>query len=226
MSCSRAPNSSLYFLLLILLLSTSVALFYFSTRLEIFPKMYIPRSTVSPPHTHSFVNKPSVAKVFLESDTNNTMFSGDFRRSHNTQTMSPDQAAFISTSAHGLITRENLGAKFTAIKSDRDQPTNPTEHVHQRTSLLIYGADRSGTTFTTKMFAEDPHLFTVYEPLWITSQWNKEDQIQVAHWKRNILDVLKGILSCKFADSQAGTKISFLYTKAVEWCFCEEPIYK
>ena len=85
----------------------------------------------------------------------------------------------------------------------------------RRRSLLIYGADRSGTTFTTKMFAEDPQLLTVYEPLWVTSEWNRKDPIQTTRWKRNILDVLKGILNCKFADSQAGTR--FLHHTQKQW---------
>ena len=92
------------------------------------------------------------------------------------------------------------------------QPTIPAE---RRRSLLIYGADRSGTTFTTKMFATDPQLMTVYEPLWITKRWNKEDSSQIKNWKRNVLDLLKGILSCKFADSPAGIK--FLSQTTKKW---------
>ena len=53
------------------------------------------------------------------------------------------------------------------------QPTIPAE---RRRSLLIYGADRSGTTFTTKMFATDPQLMTVYEPLWITQEMEQRRQ--------------------------------------------------
>ena len=92
------------------------------------------------------------------------------------------------------------------------QPTIPAK---RRRSLLIYGADRSGTTFTTKMFAADPQLMTVYEPLWITSRWNKEDLTQIQNWKRNVLDLLKGILSCKFARSPAGIK--FLSHTTEKW---------
>ncbi|XP_020611804.1 carbohydrate sulfotransferase 3-like [Orbicella faveolata] len=90
------------------------------------------------------------------------------------------------------------------------QPKIPAE---RRRSLLIYGADRSGTTFTTKMFAADPQLMTVYEPLWITKRWNKEDSSQIKNWKRNVLDLLKGILSCKFAESPAGIKFLSQTTK-------------
>lgn len=90
------------------------------------------------------------------------------------------------------------------------QPTMPAK---RRRSLLIYGADRSGTTFTTKMFAADPQLMTVYEPLWITQRWNKEDPTQIRNWKRNVLDLLKGILSCKYAQSPAGIKFLSFTTK-------------
>ena len=90
------------------------------------------------------------------------------------------------------------------------QPKIPAE---RRRSLLIYGADRSGTTFTTKMFAADPQLMTVYEPLWITKRWNKEDSSQIKNWRRNVLDLLKGILSCKFAESPAGIKFLSQTTK-------------
>ena len=92
------------------------------------------------------------------------------------------------------------------------QPNIPAE---RRRSLLIYGADRSGTTFTTKMFVADPQLMTVYEPLWITKRWNKEDSSQIKNWKRNVLDILKGILSCKFAESPAGVK--FLSETTKKW---------
>ncbi|XP_022805483.1 uncharacterized protein LOC111342655, partial [Stylophora pistillata] len=80
----------------------------------------------------------------------------------------------------------------TSTKSvDLVSRTQPERHR----SLLIYGADRLGTTFTTKMFAEDSQLMTVYEPLWITKKWNKEDISQIPNWTKNVLDLLRGILS-------------------------------
>ncbi|CAH3116604.1 unnamed protein product, partial [Pocillopora meandrina] len=90
-----------------------------------------------------------------------------------------------------------------------------TPRPERRRSLLIYGADRSGTTFTTKMFAEDPQLMTVYEPLWITTKWNKEDSSQIPNWTKNVLDLLRGILSCKFAETAAGVK--FLAHTSRQW---------
>ena len=107
---------------------------------------------------------------------------------------------------------ESRQAPLSTKLSPDVQPTIPAE---RRRSLLIYGADRSGTTFTTKMFAADPQLMTVYEPLWITKRWNKEDTSQIKNWKRNVLDLLRGILSCKFAESPAG--IRFLSKTTKKW---------
>lgn len=111
---------------------------------------------------------------------------------------------------------ESRQAVLSTKLSHDVQPTMPAE---RRRSLLIYGADRSGTTFTTKMFAEDPQLMTVYEPLWVTSRWNNEDSTQFTNWKRNVLDLLKGILSCKFADSAAGIKFLSHTTKSWSGAF-------
>lgn len=40
-----------------------------------------------------------------------------------------------------------------------------------RKGIIIFGQDRSGTTFISAMFANDPQIFMVYEPLWITQRW-------------------------------------------------------
>ena len=102
-----------------------------------------------------------------------------------------------------------------AMSTKLSPDVRPTIPAQRRRSLLIYGADRSGTTFTTKMFATDPQLMTVYEPLWVTKRWNKDDRSQIKNWKRNVLDLLKGILSCKFAESPAGIK--FLSQTTKKW---------
>lgn len=213
-ACVRTVRKRLhswrYVVLVVLLFFASCTIFYASRRLLLFPKIYIPRASLSLPRHHSSVRKPTSGNNSIESDANNAIFSGDYL-SQNAQSTS-HQSVTTSISSKGLITRENLGLKFISIHADH-KPTNQPEL--KRRSLLIYGADRSGTTFTTKMFAEDPQLFTVYEPLWITSAWNKHDQTQAAHWKRNVLDVLRGILSCKFSDSQAGTK--FLSETHKQW---------
>ena len=74
----------------------------------------------------------------------------------------------------------------------------------RRRSLLIFGDDRSGTTFVTKMFAADPQMFTVYEPLWVTKKWFHEFGTETFYQERVVRDVVNALLSCKFTHSQAG----------------------
>ena len=129
----------------------------------------------------------------------------------------------VHTVSHSVQTTSNF--RSTNRNSPELQRTFPTSsksldvvstpRPERRRSLLIYGADRSGTTFTTKMFAEDPQLMTVYEPLWITTKWNKEDSSQIPNWTKNVLDLLRGILSCKFAETAAGVK--FLSHTSRKW---------
>ena len=129
----------------------------------------------------------------------------------------------VHTVSHSVQTTSNF--RSTNRSSPELQRTFPTStksldvvstpRPERRRSLLIYGADRSGTTFTTKMFAEDPQLMTVYEPLWITTKWNKEDSSQIPNWTKNVLDLLRGILSCKFAETAAGVK--FLSHTSRKW---------
>lgn len=111
--------------------------------------------------------------------------------------------------------RSSPESHHTVLPTKLSPDVQPTKQPERRRSLLIYGADRSGTTFTTKMFAEDPQLITVYEPLWITTRWNSEDSTQRPNWKRNVLDLLTAILSCKFAKSAAGIK--FLSQTTRQW---------
>ena len=103
----------------------------------------------------------------------------------------------------------------TILSTKMSLDVAPTMQSERRRSLLIYGADRSGTTFITKMFAEDSQLMTVYEPLWITSRWNQEDNSQKPNWTRNVLDLLSAILSCKFAEGPAGVR--FLSRTTRQW---------
>ena len=129
----------------------------------------------------------------------------------------------VHTVSHSVQTTSNF--RSTNRNSPELQRTFPTStnsldvvstpQPERRRSLLIYGADRSGTTFTTKMFAEDPQLMTVYEPLWIITKWNKEDSSQIPNWTKNVLDLLRGILSCKFAETAAGVK--FLSHTSRKW---------
>ena len=188
---------------MILILFISVSIFYAYRRLQI--TKYILSEDVSAHRLHTVVrDKWMIADISVENgSTNSPLHSGNFTRSFYTAQKTHHRDTSSLTAPHRLIARENLSAS-EAVTESTYRPTKEPENKRQ--SLLIYGADRSGTTFTTKMFAEDPQLFTVYEPLWITSLWSREHPTEVSQWKRNVLDVLRGILGCKFADSLAGTK--------------------
>lgn len=93
---------------------------------------------------------------------------------------------------------------------------HPRSPSGKRKSLLIFGDDRSGTTFVTKMFAADPQMFTVYEPLWVTKQWFKEYGISPSIvQERVVLDVVNALLSCEFIRSNAGK--AFLDYTRINW---------
>ena len=79
-----------------------------------------------------------------------------------------------------------------------DTPTQFSGSSERRRSLLVFGADRSGTTFISRMFREDPQVFMIYEPLWVTKRWRKDKPS--ADWSRSEVELLNAILSCNFAD--------------------------
>lgn len=86
----------------------------------------------------------------------------------------------------------------------------------KRRSLLIFGDDRSGTTFVTKMFSADPQMFTVYEPLWVTKKWFNQLGIVDPRDKDIVVqDVVNGLLSCHFTQSQIAR--SFLANTHPSW---------
>ncbi|XP_022783125.1 carbohydrate sulfotransferase 3-like [Stylophora pistillata] len=90
-----------------------------------------------------------------------------------------------------------------------------TVSVKKRRSLLIFGDDRSGTTFVTKMFATDRQMFTVYEPLWVTKKWFS-GSITGSRMHVNVtLDVINALLSCHFTFSRAGKE--FLFHTSSSW---------
>lgn len=82
---------------------------------------------------------------------------------------------------------------------------NPSRQASvRRRSLLIFGHDRSGTTFISAMFAKDPQIFLVYEPLWITKKWRiNEASFDCFNCE---LEVVSSIVSCNFSRSPASTK--------------------
>ena len=106
---------------------------------------------------------------------------------------------------------ENLAPKVASKLRPSDQ--HPKK---KRRSLLIFGDDRSGTTFVTKMFAADPQMFTVYEPLWVTKEWFNQLGIVDPRDKDIIVqDVVNGLLSCHFTQSQIAR--SFLAYTHPSW---------
>ena len=88
----------------------------------------------------------------------------------------------------------------------------PSLHVPRR-SLIIFGHDRSGTTFISAMFAKDPQIFLVYEPLWITQRW----RFYEPHYRcnRSELQVVSSIVACNFTRSSVSKK--FLSYVSAPW---------
>ena len=113
--------------------------------------------------------------------------------------------------------RHSRKAGLKVMESNRDSEQLPnTSSLKKRRSLLIFGDDRSGTTFVTKMFAADPQMFTVYEPLWVTKkEWFSKFLIGSDLQVKLTLDVVNALLSCQFTHSKAGTK--FLAHTSKTW---------
>ena len=101
------------------------------------------------------------------------------------------------------ISQKNHRSHTIIIKQKSHQPLQPVSE--KRRSLLIFGDDRSGTTFVTKMFAEDPQMFTIYEPLWVTKQWAIESYVK-DRLENITFDLVNSLLSCKFTCSQEGKR--------------------
>ena len=102
-------------------------------------------------------------------------------------------------------------ADTTRTTADTTQsPANPTRRSTDptrrpaRRSLLIFGHDRSGTTFISAMFAKDPKIFMVYEPLWITQRWDKCSQC-------------KFNCSLQFHPLSCFKKISVVHLLSLDW---------
>ena len=88
--------------------------------------------------------------------------------------------------------------------------------LQRRRSLVIVGHDRSGTTFISAMFAKDPQIFLVYEPLWITQKWRlyeaRRSDFDCSEYE---LEVVSSIISCNFSRSSTSTK--FLSYVGTPW---------
>ena len=99
--------------------------------------------------------------------------------------------------------------------NEQHSDLHPKTSSEKRKSLLIFGDDRSGTTFVTKMFAADPQMFTVYEPLWVTKNWFSQLQIRDQKKIQFTRDVVNALLSCQFTRSKAGKQ--FLSHTSRSW---------
>ena len=119
-----------------------------------------------------------------------------------------------STSIVNKIITENLPATFSTY-TIKDIPTATHIPARQppRQSLLIFGHDRSGTTFISAMFAKDPQIFMVYEPLWITQRWEYyEPDYKCSKCE---LQIVSSTLACNFTSSSVSTK--FLSYVSTPW---------
>ena len=99
--------------------------------------------------------------------------------------------------------------------NEQHSDLHPKTSSEKRKSLLIFGDDRSGTTFVTKMFAADPQMFTVYEPLWVTKNWFSQLQLRDQKKIQFTRDVVNALLSCQFTRSKAGKQ--FLSHTSRSW---------
>lgn len=88
-----------------------------------------------------------------------------------------------------------------------------TRKTDKRRSLVIFGDDRSGTTFLTRLFSEDPQIFSVYEPLWITRDWTRDEKGR--NLTADVNNVISAIMSCHFASNP--TVLKFLEKTAKKW---------
>ncbi|XP_029208064.2 carbohydrate sulfotransferase 3-like [Acropora millepora] len=101
-------------------------------------------------------------------------------------------------------------APFTK-KEDKSVTEKNIDKQQARRSLLIFGQDRTGTTFLSAMFAQDPQMFIVYEPLWITKGWRSNEPNYNCSGCE--LEIVNAILSCKFSRYPSSTKfLSYVKT--------------
>ena len=135
----------------------------------------------------------------------------NLRNSHQTPRAASEK---MISSRKQYSSRKRPATKHTNHIRDFNQP--PKGSWEKRKSLLIFGDDRSGTTFVTKMFADDPQMFTVYEPLWVTKKWFQQmGLLELEHQERIVVDVVNALLSCQFTQSQAAK--SFLAHTRTSW---------
>lgn len=159
---------------------------------------------------------PEKVKTTLQQDSGKVVsdYQGNPKRKNTNNIRDTDQLPKASSK----MLRSNRSARHSSSRVSNSKASSPPtkeDHIRnvnqhltasnlKRKSLLIFGDDRSGTTFVTKMFAADPQMFTVYEPLWVTKKWFKEYGTDSNYQGRVVRDVVNALLSCKFTQSQAG----------------------
>ena len=126
--------------------------------------------------------------------------------------LTPNEATnvFNRNTSSTLLTRDfESGASVSQHLSELHTSTKP----ERRRSLVIFGDDRSGTTFLTRMFGEDPDIFTVYEPLWVTRNWLRSEPNR--NQTRDVVDVVSALMTCRFAKNP--TAMKFLSHTSKKW---------
>ena len=105
----------------------------------------------------------------------------------------------------------------SSSESGSSQPViskvHPTTETEKRRSLVIFGDDRSGTTFLTRLFSEDPNVFAVYEPLWVTKKWFRTEVRR--DLKQDVMDVMSALMNCHFMNNP--TAMKFLASTSKKW---------
>ena len=101
----------------------------------------------------------------------------------------------------------------TVPENFRQAAEDTTKSSEKRRSLVIFGDDRSGTTFLTRLFSEDPNVFSVYEPLWVTRDWFRKEIGR--NLKQDVVDVVGALMSCNFLDNPIAMK--FLASTSKKW---------
>lgn len=143
--------------------------------------------------------------VFLVAD----LLYGNQQQTIVTDSFKTLQTSFLSNSESKPTKSEPLSDEdgfldFDDVPSTTMTPTTSSDSSNRRRSLLIYGADRSGTTFISRMFSEDPQVFMIYEPLWVTKRWRRTEPQK--DWSNSELELVNGILSCNFPDFPMATQ--------------------
>ena len=151
--------------------------------------------------------------VFLVAD----LLYGNQQQTIVTDSFKTLQTSFLSNSESELTKSDPLSDEddffdfdvpSTTAETRQDNfpvtPTTSSDSSGRRRSLLIYGADRSGTTFISRMFSEDPQVFMIYEPLWVTKRWRRAEPEK--DWSKSELQLVNGILSCNFPDFPMATQ--------------------